>query len=149
MLIQGNQSSAVLENHHTHFNRVDLPPSQPQEQSAKDINIRERLRRWEVEHPVQTISDSASYRNLASGISIGAWDDGETFDGGVAENESETSFQALFEKGEVVDLGDQRPFLLRGDMVELRYGNFLVLFFMFWHMINAERLQTELPVALV
>jgi hypothetical protein len=78
------------------------------------------LRLWEIEHPVEKISNSAS-ENLPSGISLVAPDDGDIFDEGVVENGSDNSFQS-FEMGEPVDFGNQRPFLLRGDLVELRYG---------------------------
>lgn len=79
------------------------------------------MRIWEIEHPVQITANSA-HENLPSGISLAAPDEEETFDGGAAENETDGPFQPLFEEGELVDLGDHRPFLRRGDMVELRYG---------------------------
>ncbi|KAI9736932.1 MAG: hypothetical protein M1818_005983 [Claussenomyces sp. TS43310] len=90
----------------------------------EEQGIRERLRRWEIENvdrSLPTIEQvdvskkggvSNSYSRITTSETIVE----------VAEEFDTEGFAPLFEKGELVDFGDQRSFLVRGDMVELRSG---------------------------
>lgn len=51
----------------------------------------------------------------------------ETFGDDVDEKLVFEFSQPFFDKGELVDFGNQRTFLLRGDLVELRYKSHLGL----------------------
>lgn len=46
--------------------------------------------------------------------------DARRVDTGPDDSDGTNGDQLFFEHGELVDLGNNRPFLLRGDMVELR-----------------------------
>lgn len=129
----------MLKNFEADPNVDDQSTSQSEDLSARKMGIRKQLQLWEVAHPVQIISDSAN-ENLLSSISYTAYDDFKTFDEGAAENEFDDPIQLTFEKGEPVDLSNQRPFLRRGDMVELRYGKFKILLFVFRLMIDTDGL---------
>jgi hypothetical protein len=112
----------VLENQRTIFHRDDEVLFQQQElEGAKEPKIRERLRLWEVEYRTQRSSDF-HYEPLPSEIALAKHDQAELFDEG-----SECKFEDIpyptYDRGDIVDLENQRPHLLRGDMVELRYEN--------------------------
>lgn len=95
-------------------------------------NIRQRLRRWETEN-VDTSLPSVAPSNLSK---IGSISNAAKYmaDDHVAfpETNDNTTYEdidLIFEKGELVDFGEQRRYLLPGDMVELRYaGTVLVKF---------------------
>lgn len=110
-----------METHQTIFNRDDQPRFQPHEPGAKEPKIRERLRLWDAEHRAQLSSDF-EYEKPPSKIYLGKHDPADTFDEGLGEYDFDDALHLTYEKGDIVDLGNQRPFLLRGDMVELRYG---------------------------
>jgi len=79
------------------------------------------LRLWDAEHKAQLRSEF-EYEKPPSEIYLGKRDQADTFDDGVGEYDFDDTLYPTYERGDIVDLGNQRPFLLRGDMVELRYG---------------------------
>lgn len=101
------------------FNRDDELSFQPHEPEVREPNIRERLHIWETEYRAQRSSDF-QYELLPSEIALARHDQAELFDEG-AEHEFEDIPYPIYDRGEVVDVDSQRPYLLRGDMVELRY----------------------------
>lgn len=109
----------MLKNQQTIFNQDDEPLFQPHEPGAKEPNIRERLRVWEAEYRAQQSSDF-QYEPLPSEIALARHDQAEIFDEG-AECEFEDIPYPTYDRGGIMDLDSQRPYLLRGDMVELRY----------------------------
>lgn len=111
----------MLENHQTIFNRDDQPPFQPHEPRAKEPKIRESLRLRDAEHRAQ-LSSEFEYEKPPSELHLGKHDPADTFDEGLGEYDFDDTLHPMYERGDIVDLGNQRPFLLRGDMVELRYG---------------------------
>jgi hypothetical protein len=95
-------------------------------------SIRDRLRIWEVEN-----ADAKNSRIISGEIikTLQAGDvsnsltrpmDVDSFDGFGAEDLLHDR-QPLFERGEILDFGDQRSFFLCGDLVELRFVNSLLV----------------------
>lgn len=99
------------------FPKVPQPP---------EIPIRERLRRWEAENISEALAPSVSfdqdhakhgqvnnlYTRPIEGDRIREIDDGQQL---------EDPPLPLFEGGDLVGFGSERSFLLRGDLVELRF----------------------------
>jgi hypothetical protein len=108
-----------LENQQTIFNRDDEPPIQPYETEDKEPRIRERLRLWEAEYRAERRSDF-DYEPLPSDIALAKHDQAVLFDEGT-EYEFEDIPNPTFDRGDNMGLESQRPYLSRGDMVELRY----------------------------
>lgn len=92
---------------------------------AKLPNIRERLRLWEEANGVQALQSVVIDMPVKGTIKNPLLAD--AFDGRILDkhedlgNDDIDSQSPFFEAGELVDFGDTRPFLLKGDMVDLRY----------------------------
>jgi hypothetical protein len=136
-----------LETYHTIFNQDNQPPVQPHEPGVKEPEIRETLRLWDGEHRAQLSSDF-EYEKPPSEIYLGKHDPADTFDEGLGEYDFDDTLHPTYEKGDIVDLGNQRPFLLRGDMVELRYGYLRVSPRVFGRRIKTNDSRIELRIAL-
>jgi len=137
----------VLENHQVIFNRDSQPPFHPHEPVAKEPKIRESLRLWDAEHRAQ-LSSEFEYEKPPSELYLGKHDPADTFDEGRGEYDFDDTLYRTYERGDIVDLGNQRPFLLRGDMVELRYGYLSVSRLDLCKIIKTNGSRIELRIAL-
>lgn len=90
---------------------------------TRDRWIRDRLRTWEAEHGNDTIKSTMEDKPAREGIrnsGMGSTVCEEIIDTFPAASPGNDDNNApFFERGELVDLGINRPFLLQGDMVEL------------------------------
>lgn len=136
-----------METHQTIFNRDDQSPFQLHEPRAREPNIRERLRLWDAEHRAQ-LDSAFENEKLPTEIYPTKHDQAETFDEGVGEYDFDDTLYPTYERGDIVDLGNQRPFLLRGDMVELRYGHLSVSLSIFGWRIKTNDSQIEPRIVL-
>lgn len=100
---------------------LESPPQYDAE--SKTPNIRERLRRWEEANSAGAIKDvmadlpkPGQMQNTAMRGGL----EGYLVEPQQLDSGEDNGTQLSFEQGELVDLGNNRPFLLRGDLVELK-----------------------------
>jgi hypothetical protein len=99
-----------------------LPLYDPQDQTvskAEKLNMRERLRLWKPSNLSNDLqfSEMNNLRDRRIYDQLRPSTDSEVLDNQPIDRDST---QAIYGKGELVDFGGSRTFLLRGDLVELR-----------------------------
>lgn len=126
LLLQTNtlQSAKEGESLEASAGSVDDALSFPKVHPSSKLRIRERLRRWEAENVTDVPSAPIDqdhgkpghitnlYTRPMEGDLIREVEDGQQL---------EDSPQPLFERDDLVEFGSERSFLLRGDLVEIRF----------------------------
>lgn len=103
------------------LDREDQPLFQDPKSWLKTSTIRDRLQLWETENQVLRSLES-QFEPPPAEIALAEYQRQTTFDEEGLAHDSEYCPYPVYERGDIVDLESQRPYLLRGDMVELRYG---------------------------
>jgi hypothetical protein len=119
---QANSYLQHLQEVQSNIDPAPEPPPLPPINST----LRDRLREWEKEHAASYVmAPMVRETNLSKGAVLNNTTRPQpgSFEIEEEEDEYDNSYMAapLFDRGELVDVGNQRTFLLPGDMVELLY----------------------------
>jgi hypothetical protein len=114
--------STAPESHQRHLLGVELPLYNPEDEVVsrdQNLDIRNRLRLWRLSNSDKQLQipkiGNPRYERIYNQLRPST--DSALLDSQPTDNDST---QPIYKMGELVDFGDSRTFLLRGDLVELR-----------------------------
>jgi hypothetical protein len=106
---------------------IEVAPEQPlPEIASTGSSFRDRLRKWEIEHAAEYVmAPVPKESNIRQGEVLNNVTRPQPGDfrleGDEDEYEDGNVHAPIFDRGEMVDVGSKRTFLLPGDLVELLY----------------------------
>lgn len=90
------------------------------------LELREQLKAWDEANPkikLKTFEDGnvSMHSRIEASLLGNLTNDQQRLADGNSENTQDPADDMLFRREDVLDVGDRRSFLVRGDMVELKY----------------------------